>query len=297
MGVHISPRLALIATEELMRASWFCLTVSLALAGCKSSSDGDHQPAGDTEDQGGGDTDTSGKECTEFLGADDGCDCGCDEPDPDCGGNGCTEPGCDTATCEFCYDDLGNSITCTHEQAPAEWTCDQGAYDDALDLCDCGCGAPDPDCEEAGCSTGGCDAPACDFCNDAGEGITCAHDVPPVGWTCDMDAFNDGSDCDCGCGGIDADCEGTSCSEPGCDAQACYLCHDETGENVPCTKSTPPPEWACEFLYYNEPFDDCDCGCGAPDPDCAGEGCSDASCSAPACEFCYDADGAPIGCE
>jgi hypothetical protein len=36
--------------------------------------------------------------CTAaWYGTDDGCDCGCGIPDPDCAGGGCIAPGCDDA--------------------------------------------------------------------------------------------------------------------------------------------------------------------------------------------------------
>jgi len=52
-----------------------------------------------------------------FLGTEDGCDCGCGAPDPDCAGLGCTEPGCADAACAFCYDASGSDVGC----APAQW--------------------------------------------------------------------------------------------------------------------------------------------------------------------------------
>ena len=53
---------------------------------------------------------------------------------------------------------------------PPEWTCDAQRYD-AGDGCDCGCGAPDPDCDGGGSIEPGTgvDDPTCDVCVD-GEG-------------------------------------------------------------------------------------------------------------------------------
>ncbi|WAS96500.1 hypothetical protein [Nannocystis punicea] len=53
---------------------------------------------------------------------------------------------------------------------PPEWTCDAARFGGS-DGCDCGCGAPDPDCDGAGSEDpgAGVDDPACDVCVD-GEG-------------------------------------------------------------------------------------------------------------------------------
>ncbi len=42
------------------------------------------------------------------------------------------------------------------------WTCDQALFADGV--CDCECGASDPDCGGAGCAEPGCQAPACQRC-------------------------------------------------------------------------------------------------------------------------------------
>lgn len=47
-----------------------------------------------------------------FFGTDDGCDCGCGIPDPDCSGAGCSAAGCTAAGCDFCYDAGGMRISC-----------------------------------------------------------------------------------------------------------------------------------------------------------------------------------------
>jgi hypothetical protein len=113
---------------------------------------------------------------------------------------------------------------------PAEWSCYPSAYS-GHDGCDCGCGAPDPDC--SGPLVGNCD-----FCDDTG---TCATDLDSThtkagcygidlaqnwqcgtasGWTCAPQAYGSGNACDCGCGIIDADCATASsadcddCSDP-----------------------------------------------------------------------------------
>lgn len=88
--------------------------------------------------------------CTpSYYGAGDGCDCNCGMWDPDCdtsssvygcqAGQRCVEPG-------ICQGGAG-----------AGWTCPQ-LYYDALDGCDCECGAWDPDCNVPGQSVLHCSA-------------------------------------------------------------------------------------------------------------------------------------------
>ncbi len=87
---------------------------------------------------------------------------------------------------------------------PPEWTCDAAFYG-AFDGCDCGCGAPDPDCTDTTEPIYGCGFPhasgTLSQCDATG---VC---TPPAGWTCDPALFNDGATCNCNCGGDDIDCE------------------------------------------------------------------------------------------
>ncbi|MEP7125972.1 MAG: DUF4215 domain-containing protein [Byssovorax sp.] len=97
------------------------------------------------------------------------CDDGNDDPT-----DGCL-PSCKLARCgdglvqagvEQCDDGNtqgkdGCSATCADEGAPAAWTCDPAYYDEGKNpdaYCDCGCGAPDPDCAPSvpvyGCAPG-----------------------------------------------------------------------------------------------------------------------------------------------
>jgi hypothetical protein len=65
---------------------------------------------------GGGGSGTTGAgtwSCNpSYNGTADGCDCGCATADPDCAGGGCTTPGCGASGCNYCYDAMGNSISC-----------------------------------------------------------------------------------------------------------------------------------------------------------------------------------------
>jgi len=86
-----------------------------------------------------------------------GCDCGCGVPDPDCE----LMPAETVAGCmanEFCGE--GKCV-------PSAWKCDLFFYDEkeagpSADVCDCGCGAMDPDCSDKLLGS-------CDYCNDKGS--------------------------------------------------------------------------------------------------------------------------------
>lgn len=47
----------------------------------------------------------------------DGCDCGCKDRDLDCAA-GCTEPGCRSTTCDFCFDQAGILTSCSTGSKP-----------------------------------------------------------------------------------------------------------------------------------------------------------------------------------
>lgn len=167
------------------------------------------------------------------------------------------------------------------------WRCASGFYEDG-DLCDCGCGIPDPDCENEL-------AESCDFCEtpgscSLGQG-TCPAAIDPADnstcdltlWTCNPDAFNAGDDvCDCGCGLIDPDCSGST-------VDACTVCtnNGSCAAGQECIGYIDPfnsgqcgmhPGWTCIESFYGT-NDGCDCGCGIEDPDCMEMGID-------ACEFC-----------
>lgn len=146
--------------------------------------------------------------------ADDGCDCACGVVDPDCG----AAP--DVTACDYC-DACGAPAQCVDRVDPAhverclavdtpdEWVCDPFVYG-ADDVCDCGCGAPDPDCADA-------TAASCDSCSECGEArcdviVNATNNAlcqppppPPDEWTCNDLYYGDG-DCDCACGALDIDC-------------------------------------------------------------------------------------------
>lgn len=112
--------------------------------------------------------------------------------------------------------------------------------------------------------------------------------VPP-NWACSETYYDDGQDCDCGCGAIDPDCE-TGCAEPGCESNDCKYCYDAEGLYAGC----PAPEgWTCSVGEWNDFI--CDCGCGVADKACE-TGCVEADCSVEGCEWCHNAAHAGSSC-
>jgi hypothetical protein len=208
----------------------------------------------------------------------DGCDCGCGAIDPDCIGNGCIDGNCKEEACTRCRDDDGALLSCL-------FTCDEALLDDGI--CDCGCGASDPDCSELGCPEPGCVEDACERCyGPEGELLACERGMCPAGFKLD-------GACDCGCRERDPDCAGVDdwCLTPSCSGGGCARCYDATGEQLLCE------DWTCELESPGMPPDGCNCGCGAMDPDCGdGEGCSEPGCIADGCTTCRTEDGAPMSC-
>ncbi len=100
---------------------------------------------------------------------------------------------------------------------PPEWTCGSQFYGD--EICQCGCGVVDVDCESAELSE--CAYALCPDGQalDPGQTVVCT-DVPevPSEWECSAASFGD-SVCDCGCGVLDFDCEtalAASCADTQC---------------------------------------------------------------------------------
>ncbi len=145
------------------------------------------------------------------------CDCGCGAEDSDCELGNCTESGCQSPVCDVCHDG-SDTLFCV-----AAWSCDEALWGDGV--CDCGCSYTDIDCGVDSCVDEGCIAPACEVCHAGAEPFFCIE-----GWSCRMSFYSDGF-CDCGCGVLDPECVGESCSTPGCTADACEYCWDSAGVN------------------------------------------------------------------
>jgi hypothetical protein len=220
-------------------------------------------PANNSQCQGGISAVPAGWTCSAFYyDADDGCDCACGAPDPDCDDASALVYGCAPGqTCSAAGECEGNSTV------PAAWTCFVSFYGTG-DGCDCGCGAPDPDCADPSATVYGCASGQ--TCSAAGQCVGGSVGTVPAEWTCSASFYGTHDGCDCGCGVVDPDCDdatAASCEYCG----SCGVCANvnETN-NAACEVpvSTAPPEWTCIESFYNDGLY-CDCACGAPDPDCA----------------------------
>jgi hypothetical protein len=223
---------------------------------------------------------TSGWVCEERRFEDgETCECGCGALDPDCDDE--TAESCDVCNafnscsnleCIGTIDPDDNS-RCYH---PPGWTCYQALYGDGF--CDCGCGVLDIDCEDA-------EPESCDYCPQSsctpfdctdtllpGDNTSCKN--APNAWRCPPRLYNDGAQCDCGCGYTDPDCDGDTSleacercnSEGSCSGQACPGSIYEDDTRV-CTQPEPPDGWTCGAYAYGDGYA-CNCGCGVQDADC-----------------------------
>lgn len=157
--------------------------VELLLDGAIAPFDGAIEPRldGAMDGQLGGGN-VEGWMCEVATHADGVCDCGCGVADPDCGGEGCTVPGCRQGACRYCHESAAYETVCGPAASgtprpiavcAASWSVD--------DRCDCGCGTLDPVCAGASCATPGCTAASCEVCHDAtGAPTACERTVATV---------------------------------------------------------------------------------------------------------------------
>jgi hypothetical protein len=77
---------------------------------------------------------------------------------------------CAGPECDVCHGEAGAMMSCQ-----SHWMC-TFEREGGADGCNCGCGAPDPDCAaETGCSAPGCKAQGCITCRSAdGSPMSCA---------------------------------------------------------------------------------------------------------------------------
>lgn len=230
------------------------------------------------------------------------CDCECGTADPDCATEGASVRGCEMilATCNA-------SNECVGGFDPAEWICPPETLADG-GRCNCGCGIPDPDCQDAANTVIGC---VSGICNEDG---TCAECTP----SCDGNACgDDGCGGSCGeCESVDApfcregqcvaecvpDCEGKTCSDDGCNG-VCGMCDSGlTCQFGAC--SPPPPSLSCDGFCGERAPGGCSCAascreagdccgdvleqCGCQ-PDCQGKTCGDDGCGG-TCGSCLDGE-------
>ncbi|MET0387324.1 MAG: hypothetical protein ABW321_15255 [Polyangiales bacterium] len=232
--------------------------------------------------------------CTMEEQLDSVCDCGCGIPDPACGGSGCSEAGCWRKKCNVRHAADGSALTDSFPPSNG-WTCPADAWGGS-DGCDCGCGAPDPDCQsDQMCTSPLCNAAECKTCHDkTGRIVQCAN-VLRNDWKCDARHYGSGDGCDCGCGADDPDCPGgKGCTTWGCRDTTCVRCTDTNyadGMSVGCAESD---TWTCHLGHYGT-GDGCDCGCGVKDPDCArNAGCTEPGCQQDACAYCHAGSPQPV---
>ncbi|MCO4762116.1 MAG: Ig-like domain-containing protein [Myxococcales bacterium] len=129
---------------------------------------------------------------------------------PSCALKSCGDDGCG-GTCGDCAS--GETCSALARCVPAAWTCPINAYG-GDGVCDCGCGAKDPDCAHSGYAIKGC-SPG-QLC-DAGKCVA----GPPSGWTCELSVYKDGQTCDCNCGAPDPDCADGKLPVPVCKTGVC----------------------------------------------------------------------------
>ena len=199
---------------------------------------------------------------------------------------------------------------CVPLAVPAAWGCAKAAYA-AGDNCDCGCGAPDPDCV-AGKPVVGCATAA--SCNPDGTCPACA--VACTGKQCGPDGC--GGLCgNCGdpakpvcidgvCQACTPDCSGKDCGDDGCGG-SCGTC----GDKQLCKKgvcSYPTADESCLGHCGGFAPSGCACTVGCAQvggccvdvdvcgcqPDCGGKTCGDDGCGG-VCGVCSNGTGCAAG--
>lgn len=117
----------------------------------------------------------------------------------------------------FGYQVAGGSYSLSFGAAPALWTCHEDYFNDGE--CDCGCGAPESDCDAAttpeSCAWNHCP----DETPNVSQGNYALCTNVPSAWTCNATWFTDDY-CDCGCGAPDEGCAGLNLPEE-CAYDAC----------------------------------------------------------------------------
>lgn len=222
--------------------------------------------------------------CAAFDYGDDYCHCGCGVLDVDCASPSAEAcdicwTGCSEDPCPGPIDEEDNTL-CTG--APSAWQCEERFYGDGS-LCNCGCGALDPDCETDtidACDRcdfeGSCSALACPGSINPNSIGHCVQLQPPPDWRCPSYHYADGY-CDCGCGAEDLDCDDTAIES----CESCWCGGACPGRVDPANtmECLPVPEqWRCDPYLYGDGYT-CDCGCGVIDPDCP-------AATADSCQYC-----------
>ncbi len=231
------------------------------------------------------------------YGGKDGCTCGCGAHDPDCDQPSAPVMGC-------AADQICKTGVC-EDKVPKAWTCAPFLYDDGL-LCNCACGAADPDCADpanfvADCTVNGCvkDKGICQGCVPACDGKSCGSDG--CGGTCG--SCDDAAKPNCTAGQcVDKctpDCSNKECGDDGCGG-TCGTCkkQDQVCSAGVCAA---PPDKSCLANCGYQTSGGCWCDAGCKDrgdccsdvyhcfcvPNCQGKTCGDNGCGG-TCGTCTD---------
>ena len=184
--------------------------------------------AGGTSGSGGGDAGSGGDKAKGGTGGDETGGTGGDET----GGTGGDEP----------------------VETPV-WDCHPNKLNN--DICNCGCGAYDPDCDDPGAGIEGC-TPGTLSCENVDGRSVCVGGFP---WREDCGRISEPY-CDCNCGAFDPDCADPGKTVYGCSPDT-LSCQNGDGMAV-CEGGV---AWDCDDGWYNDGAI-CDCGCMGWDPDC-----------------------------
>ncbi len=184
--------------------------------------------------------------------------------------------------------------SCVEDSAPSTWRCAQDRYGDGK-ICDCGCGAPDPDCANKSlpvpnCPSGACGADGtCAACVPQCDGKECGADG--CGGVCGVCTDPSKLDCVAGrCAACVPDCQGRACGPDGCGG-SCGSC--AAGQQCTFGACAYPASGAsCLGLCGQVTPSGCSCAAGCQDlgdccadvavcgciPDCNGKECGPDGC-------------------
>jgi hypothetical protein len=199
-----------------------------------------------------------------------------DSPGPSCGTDWIKSVG---SSCSYNgqYGTCSANGMCDTPALPTAWICDDSWWGDGK--CDCGCGALDFECTASSTVYQNC--PGGEQC--AWNQATCVSSNLPVGWgtgtntdgSCAASQIGD-SKCDCGCGGVDPDCDklGVKLYERCASGYSCSwgekTCRNSGPAGVPLYiyQNGHSRFGNCPRSYSTD--GDCDIGCQFKDTKCGG---------------------------
>lgn len=250
-------------TGSTVPAAWACLPLFYGAAdGCDCGC-GAYDPDCDTTGVMVFGCD-SGQVCDSNGSCVGGGQCGNSSVDPgevcdgnNLGGETCTSLGSGSGTLACSSNCQTFDVTgCTETVVPPGWTCNPDFYN-ALDGCDCECGAYDVDCDDDDFVFGCADGQTCDSLGHCAGGAasSCGNGLIEAGEVCDG-----------------AELDGSTCESLGYTGGTLACVFDCQGyDTAACTGRELPVGWSCPDSYYDDGVI-CDCGCGAHDADCDDSG-------------------------